>query len=74
MPPPLPQVKGPGVVGEQPELAPGQSFQYQSCCPLPTPRGMMEGHYEMYAKDDSSGQWRRSFLVKIGPFELRADV
>ena len=121
------EVKGPGVVGEQPELAPGESFSYQSgedsvglaagwlvgsqpafvatecagimlsitaapnppscrlpaslrfplpppaACPLPTPKGSMEGHFEMYAKDADSGQWRKSFLVKIGQFALRAD-
>jgi ApaG protein len=39
------EVRGPGVVGEQPELRPGESFQYQSACPLPTPQGSMEGHY-----------------------------
>lgn len=67
------EVKGPGVVGEQPELAPGQSFSYQSACPLPTPKGSMEGHFEFYARDADSGQWRKSFLVKIGQFALRAD-
>ncbi|KAI3428176.1 hypothetical protein D9Q98_006556 [Chlorella vulgaris] len=68
------QVRGAGVVGEQPELAPGQSFQYRSACPLPTPQGSMEGHYEFYARDKASGQWRRSFLVKIGQFALRSDL
>lgn len=41
------EVKGPGVVGNQPLLAPGESFEYTSFCPLTTPFGTMEGSYEM---------------------------
>jgi ApaG protein len=41
------EVKGEGVVGEQPRLAPGQSFDYTSACPLPTTFGTMEGSYQM---------------------------
>jgi len=41
------EVKGPGVVGNQPVLAPGESFEYTSFCPLKTPFGTMEGSYEM---------------------------
>ena len=41
------EVKGPGVVGKQPRLRPGESFQYQSFCPLPTPFGSMKGSYKM---------------------------
>ena len=40
-------VRGPGVVGEQPIIAPGDQFQYVSGCPLTTPTGMMVGIYEM---------------------------
>lgn len=40
------EVKGEGVVGEQPNLAPGQSFEYTSYCPLNTPSGNMKGSYE----------------------------
>jgi len=36
------EVKGPGVVGQQPVLTPGQSFQYSSWCPIETPMGMMQ--------------------------------
>lgn len=39
------EVRGPGVVGEQPELNPGDSFQYTSGCPLRTPSGIMVGTY-----------------------------
>lgn len=43
-------VRGLGVVGEQPNLAPGQSFDYVSGCPLSTPSGTMEGSYQMVAE------------------------
>lgn len=45
------EVRGPGVVGKQPTLAPGQSFEYTSFCPLPTPFGSMEGSYQMVTPD-----------------------
>lgn len=41
------EVSGPGVVGDQPDLAPGDSYQYTSGCPLPTPSGIMVGRYTM---------------------------
>ena len=41
------EVRGPGVVGEQPELDPGDSYQYTSGCPLSTPSGIMVGRYTM---------------------------
>jgi ApaG protein len=41
------EVKGEGVVGEQPLLEPGESFQYTSGTPLPTPTGIMAGSYQM---------------------------
>lgn len=44
-------VDGPGVVGEQPVIAPGQSHDYVSGCPLTTPTGSMEGHYELRRDD-----------------------
>ena len=43
------KVEGPGVVGEQPVLNPGQSFEYTSFCPLGTPIGSMHGTYQMVA-------------------------
>ena len=49
-------VEGPGVVGEKPVLQPGQSFEYTSFCPLETPFGTMEGHYNMVAADGSRFQ------------------
>ncbi len=41
------EVNGPGVVGEQPVLSPGESYEYTSGCPLATPSGIMVGSYEM---------------------------
>lgn len=41
------EVKGPGVIGKQPRLKPGDSFTYDSFCPLPTPFGSMRGTYKM---------------------------
>ena len=58
------EVRGPGVVGKQPTLAPGESFEYTSGCPLGTPFGVMEGTYQMI----TSGGER--FDAKIAPFTL----
>jgi len=58
------EVRGPGVVGEQPVLAPGESFEYTSSCPLPTPSGFMVGDYEM---ETGSGE---NFLVQVPAFSL----
>ena len=58
------EVTGDGVVGEQPELRPGDSYQYTSGCPLSTPSGIMVGHYNM---TDMSG---RTFEVAIPAFSL----
>ncbi|WP_442678432.1 Co2+/Mg2+ efflux protein ApaG [Sphingomonas sp. ASY06-1R] len=44
-------VEGEGVVGEQPVIAPGQSYDYVSGCPLDTPTGSMEGSYQMVDAD-----------------------
>lgn len=46
-------VDGDGVVGEQPLLAPGQSHDYVSGCPLNTPQGTMEGHFT-FRRDDGA--------------------
>jgi len=60
------EVKGPGVVGAQPVLAPGESFKYSSWCPLKTPTGMMHGTYQMVRTDGSQ------FDIEVAPFALRA--
>jgi ApaG protein len=58
------EVKGAGVVGEQPILKPGEAFEYTSGTPLPTPSGIMVGSYEMETK---AGE---SFAVAIPAFSL----
>jgi ApaG protein len=58
------EVRGPGVVGEQPELNPGDSYQYMSGCPLSTPSGFMVGRYTMRSQ---SGQ---TFEIDIPAFSL----
>ena len=60
------EVRGPGVVGEQPILQPGTSFEYTSFCPLPTEVGTMHGTYEMRT---AAGEM---FDAEIAPFTLAA--
>src|SRR5579864_5958021 len=60
----LQEVRGPGVVGEQPVLAPGESFEYTSSCPLATSSGFMVGEYEM---ETPGGE---HFEVRIPAFSL----
>lgn len=60
------EVRGPGVVGEQPTLAPGETYRYVSGCPLATPSGFMAGSYGMV---DEAG---RRFDVAIPAFSLDA--
>jgi ApaG protein len=60
------EVRGEGVVGRQPTLAPGESHSYSSFCPLPTPWGTMEGEYTMTTDDG------KLFQVAIGRFYLAA--
>ena len=58
------RVQGDGVVGEQPVLAPGESFEYTSFCPLNTPGGTMHGSYHMVNQNGGG------FDAVIAPFEL----
>ena len=60
------EVRGPGVVGAQPVIEPGQSFEYTSGCPLPTASGAMTGCYQMKAA--SGGD----FEAEIPPFLLES--
>jgi ApaG protein len=60
------EVRGPGVVGEQPVLEPGEAFEYTSGCPLTTPFGFMRGRYEVLAPAGG-----RRFEAEVAPFELR---
>jgi ApaG protein len=58
------EVRGPGVVGYQPTLKPGEQFQYTSGCPLSTPVGTMHGSYQMVTE---AGE---EFDAQIEPFRL----
>ncbi len=58
------EVRGEGVVGQQPRLAPGEHFEYTSFCVLKTPLGQMRGTYRM-VRDDGS-----SFEAEIPAFSL----
>ncbi len=58
------EVRGPGVVGEQPVLKPGENFEYTSGTPLKTPSGIMAGSYEMTTEQGSR------FEVAIPAFSL----
>ena len=58
------EVRGPGVVGQQPYLEPGDQFEYTSGCVLTTPRGEMHGTYQMHRPDGSQ------FEANIAPFDL----
>ncbi len=58
------EVRGDGVVGEQPYLKPGQGFRYSSAAMIETPVGVMQGSYQMIAEDG------RSFDAPIAPFRL----
>lgn len=59
------EVKGPGVIGEQPILKPGEHFEYSSFCPLKSPTGNMRGTYQMQTEDGEK------FDIKIPLFFLR---
>ena len=59
------EVRGPGVVGEQPVLAPGESFQYTSNWTLETSTGILRGTYQMVTEDGAH------FDVEIAPFAMR---
>lgn len=61
-------VRGEGVIGEQPDLPPGGSFEYVSSCLLPTEWGTMEGSYQ-FIREDGSG-----FDAEIGRFFLAPSV
>ena len=58
------EVSGPGVIGEQPLLNPGDTYEYSSGCPLDTPSGVMFGHYSMAAEGGET------FDVAIPAFSL----
>jgi ApaG protein len=59
------EVDGPGVVGKQPVLAPGESFEYSSYCPLDTTWGTMEGSFEM-----RNSETEEHFRIEVARFYL----
>jgi ApaG protein len=59
------EVEGPGVVGEQPVLAPGETFQYTSGWPLRTSNGVLRGTYQMVSESGAH------FDAEIAPFTLK---
>lgn len=59
------EVNGPGVVGFQPVLGPGEEFQYTSGCPLTTPVGTMHGEFNMIVSETGE-----AFDAEIAPFTL----
>ena len=65
------EVRGEGVVGEQPVIAPGASYDYVSGCPLHTPTGAMEGSYQMVAEDGSRFDATIPRFALIGPAVAR---
>jgi ApaG protein len=60
------EVRGPGVVGVQPRLEPGEDFEYTSGCPLHTPWGSMEGTFQMATEEEDEG-----FDAEVAKFDLR---
>lgn len=76
------EVEGEGVVGRQPILGPGQFFQYESFCPLPTAWGTMEGAFSLRAREAAregetassllDGPWPENFEARVARFYLVA--
>ncbi len=58
------EVRGEGVVGKQPRLAPGETFEYTSYCPLRTDWGTMEGHFDFATEDGEE------FQAQVGRFYM----
>ncbi len=58
------EIRGPGVVGRQPHIKSGETFEYTSYCPLPTNFGVMHGYFEMINNNGTI------FNGKISPFRL----
>ena len=58
------EIRGPGVVGKQPFIKNGDTFEYTSYCPLPTDFGVMHGYFDMISDNG------KKFKTKISPFRL----
>jgi ApaG protein len=68
------EVRGDGVVGEQPKLAPGQTFQYTSGCVLNTPVGTMQGSYRFWRDDGSYFDAEIATFSLASPMRVDADA
>ena len=64
------EVKGPGVVGQQPVLEPGESFEYTSGCPLGLPFGSMQGTYEMVTAGGEKFEAEIAAFTLKGPYTV----
>ena len=65
------EVRGPGVVGEQPVLEPGQAFEYASGCPLQTASGAMVGSYQFRSASGQSFEAEIPMFLLESPYERR---
>src|ERR1700745_3434513 len=65
------EVRGAGVVGAQPVIGPGESFQYTSGCPLETASGSMSGHYHMMSASGESFEAEIPAFLLESPYERR---
>jgi ApaG protein len=65
------EVRGPGVVGAQPVIAPGESFQYTSGCPLETASGSMSGRYQMMSASGENFEAEIPAFLLESPYERR---
>ncbi len=64
------EVRGPGVVGEQPVLAPGEAFEYTSGCTLKTSTGTMRGTYQMVSEDGSHFDVEIATCALVEPYTI----
>ncbi len=65
------EVRGPGVIGAQPTIAPGNSYEYSSGAPLETPSGFMTGSYQMRTPSGESFDVAIPMFALESPFEMR---
>jgi ApaG protein len=65
------EIRGPGVVGAQPVIAPGEKFQYTSGCPLETASGIMVGRYQMKAASGVDFEAEIPAFLLESPYEWR---
>jgi ApaG protein len=65
------ELRGPGVVGAQPVIAPGESFQYTSGCPLETASGLMSGRYQMKSASGEAFEAEIPAFLLESPYEQR---